>query len=556
MRSTEADQWAGAVTKEFASWSENKVYEVVLRQNEEEIIPAMLLFDRKTDETGAEVRKKARCVARGDMQAQVPGEGPLLASPVAGAPTLRAMAGVAASTNCEFQQMDVNTAFLHAPLSKPVYLAVPAGFPDSELLPGVPRTAQALKLKKAVYGLREAPYSWYTHCTGILKTEGFVRSDNDHCLFWIHPPSSTERCFVLIYVDDFTLMTKTADHMDWLKSRLTTLFDLKDLGAAKQVLGLEIIRDRAAGTLKITQRKFVRQLLDEYDMTDCRPLDTPMFSNALTSLPSHLTPLTDDEKAYMHDKDYRHLLGCLNWLGLGTRPDLVYALARLGQAQSNPHPEHWYALIHILRYLSMTIDMGLVYSRDAKDVVPHMYTDSAFADCPDTRKSHSGYVVLLAGAAVSWSSRKQAIVTTSSTEAEYIAMGQAAKQAMWIGRLMKDLGVDTDGPLRVYADNQSSMLLANSEKLSSWTKHLDVQYHFVREQIKAGICRFIWVPTKLNVADVLTKPLGPTLFDSMPPMLGMPWVRRDYLESTTGTSDGTRAESHCAPSGSVAHGDA
>jgi hypothetical protein len=236
MKGTEAEQWSEAVVSEFTSWSKNEVYEVVPRPGEEEIIPAMLLFDRKTDETGAEVRKKARCVARGDMQAQTPGDGPMLASPVAGAPTLQAMAGVAASTNCEFQQMDVKTAFLHVPLSRPVYLAIPVGFPESELLPGVPRSAQSLRLKKAVYGLREAPYSWYTHCTGILKTEGFVRSDNDHCLFWIYPPGSTERCFVLIYVDDFTLMTKSAEHMDWLKSRLASLFDLKDLGAANQVL--------------------------------------------------------------------------------------------------------------------------------------------------------------------------------------------------------------------------------------------------------------------------------------------------------------------------------
>ncbi|KAG9093962.1 hypothetical protein FS749_013412 [Ceratobasidium sp. UAMH 11750] len=173
--------------------------------------------------------------------------------------------------------------------------------------------------------------------------------------------------------------------------------------------------------------------------------------------------------------------------------------------------------------------MGLVYSRSSKDPTAHMYTDSAFADCPVTCKSHSRYVALLSGAAISWSSRKQAIVTTSSTEAEYIAMGHAAKHAMWVARLLRDLGAEVDGPLRIYADNQSSMLLADSDKLSSRTKHLDVQYHFVREQIKSGVCRFIWVPTKLNAADVLTKPLGPALFAEMPPMLGVPWVRRDYV---------------------------
>jgi hypothetical protein len=552
MKSDEAEAWSEAKDAEFASWREKEVYDVVLRPEDAEIIPSMLLFGRKTGVDGEEIRKKARCVARGDMQSQSSDDGPILSSPVARAASLRTMAAVAAMTNCEFQQMDVKTAFLHAPLSRPVYLSIPPGFPTSELLPGVPRNGQALLLKKAVYGLVEAPASWYSHCTGILRDAGFTRSDYEHCHFWICPPGSSERCHVLIYVDDFTLMAKTLEHMSWLKGLLNSLFDLKDLGAADQVLGLEIIRDRTAGTLKITQRKFIRQLLEEYDMVDCRPLDTPMFANATTSLPSHTMPLTGEERDFMRDKDYRHLLGCLNWLVLGTRPDLAYSLARLGQAQSNPHPEHWYALTHVLRYLSKTVDMGLVYSAHASDLAPHMYTDSAFADCPDTRKSHSGFVVLLGGAAVSWSSRKQPIVTTSSTEAEYIAMGHAAKEAIWIGRVMCDLGVQFDGPLRIYADNQSSLLLASSEKLSSRTKHLDVQYHFVRQQIRDGLCKFVWVPTKLNTADVLTKPLGPTLFASMPPMLGMPWVCRNYLERPLPVGDARNEHLH-ASSGSVGH---
>jgi hypothetical protein len=552
MRSGEADRWSAAKDPEFDSWREKEVYDMVERPQDAEIIPSMLLFGRKTDIDGVEVRKKARCVAQGDMQSQSLDDGPTLSSLVARAASLQIMAAVTAMTNCEFQQMDVKTAFLHALLSRPVYLSIPPGFPTSELLPGMPRTSQALLLKKAVYGLVEAPVSWYSHCTGILCDNSFVRSDYEHCHFWIYPPGSTQCCHILIYVDDFTLMAKTSEHMVWLKGLLNSLFDLKDLGAANQVLGLEIICNRKARTLKITQRKFVRQLLEEYDMTDCWPLDTPMFANATTSLPSHTIPLTEEEKEFMQDKDYRHLLGCLNWLVLGTRPDLAYSLARLGQAQSNPHPKHWYALTHVLCYLSKTVDMGLVYSAHSTDPNPHMYTDSAFAVCPDTQKSHSGFMVLLGGAAVSWSSRKQPIVTMSSTEAEHIAMGHAAKEAIWISRVMCDFGVDLGRPLRIYADNQSSMLLASSEKLSSRMKHLDVHYHFVRQQIKEGLCRFVWVPTKLNLADVLTKPLGPSLFATMPPMLGLPWLCCDYLERPLPVGDARSAPLH-ASSGSVGH---
>lgn len=428
MAGPEAREWGGALGEEFGSWKEKDVYEVVEHPVDEEIIPSLLLFKRKTDEAGQETRKKARCVARGDCQTGKPGDAASLTAPVARATPLRTMAAVAATKDYKFQQMDVKTAFLHAPLSRPVYLSIPCGFPSSELIPGLPCLSQALRLKWAVYGLREAPASWYAHCTGILVGSGFVRSENDHYLFSIPVSGWSNSCHVLTYVDDFTLLAKSEEHMAWLKTLLASLFDLKDLGAANQVLGLEIIRDCTAGTLKITQCKFARQLLDEYDMSDCRPLDTPMSANAITSLLSHTTPLTDSERDYMRDKDYWHLLGCLNWLGLGTRPDLAYSLAQLGQAQSNPHPEHWRALIHVLRYLSKTVDMGLVYSRHTKAGYPHLYTDSSYADCSDTRKSHSGFLVLLGGAAVSWSSQKQAIITTSSTEAEYVAMGHGLRR--------------------------------------------------------------------------------------------------------------------------------
>jgi hypothetical protein len=149
------------------------------------------------------------------------------------------------------------------------------------------------------------------------------------------------------------------------------------------------------------------------------------------------------------------------------------------------------------------------------------------------------------------SSCKQAVVTTSSTEAEYIAMGLAAKEAVWMRHLVRDLGFDLVGPMRIYADNQSSMLLATSKKLSTCTKHLDVQYHFIHELIQKGICQFRWVHTKSNVADVLTKPLGPTLFETMPPRLGMLWSRRVY---GSGDVSEPRSKSLPASSGSVVGG--
>ncbi|QRV96994.1 Pol polyprotein/retrotransposon [Ceratobasidium sp. AG-Ba] len=540
MQSSEAEGWKTAINSEFNSWCSKDVYEVVSRPEHEEVIPTMLLFNRKTNPDGEEIRKKARCVVIGSRQSVLTIPGTSTSSPVASATSFRLLAAVAAHNDYEFQQMDVNTAYLHAPLKRPTYIGIPPGFPSSELLPGVPQKDQALKLNKAVYGLRDAPFCWYSHCSSKFVTEGFEQSKNDKCLFSIAAPNSNDLCHVLIYVDDFTLVTKSPQQMLWLKAKLAGMFDIKDLGEADQVLGMEVTRDRSAKTLILSQKKYTRQLLEEYDMLDCRPLSTPMLANALKTLPSHENKLSDDAAIFMRDKDYRRLLGCLNWLAQGTRPDIAYAVSRLGQAQSNPHPAHWHALKHILRYLSTTLDMGLTYQASSDSLRPHMFTDSSFADCPITRKLHSGYVTMLAGAAVSWSSKKQAIVTTSSTDAEYIGMGHCAKEGVWITRLLNDLGVPLSEPIEIFADNQSSMILADSEKTSGRTKHIDVQYHFIREYIQDGKCQLSWVPTKLNTADVFTKPLGPTMFYAMPPRLGLPWQKRLYAyheDESTNTSD-------------------
>ncbi|QRV73468.1 Pol polyprotein/retrotransposon [Ceratobasidium sp. AG-Ba] len=271
MQTSESKGWSEAIRSEFASWKSKDVYEVVVRPQSEQVIPTMVLFNRKTDTEGIEIRKKARCVVIGSQQAP-PAQGSGgqdVSSPVASAALFRLMAAVAASHDYEFQQMDVNTAYLHAKLLQPVYIAIPPGFPVSELLPGIPCSELALKLNKAVYGLREAPHCWYSHCSNKFIDKGFTRSSHEHCLFTICAPNSTNLCHVLIYVDDFTLLTKTPEQMTWLKSKLSNMFDIKDLGAADQILGMEVTRDRNARTLKLTQRKFLRNLLVEHDMLDC-----------------------------------------------------------------------------------------------------------------------------------------------------------------------------------------------------------------------------------------------------------------------------------------------
>ena len=329
LKHPDASDWKEAMDLEFNQWKKLGVYEVIERTDTMEVIPTMAVFANKTNELGEVTRKKGRCVARGDRQSTLSSD---TFSPVARLATFRALASKAAQSHAHFHQMDVHTAFLHVPLKEEVHLSIPAGFPLGELIPHIPRSNQALRLKKAVYGLAQSPRAWYDYVQGILLLLGFTQSINDSCLFWISCPNSCKVAYVLVYVDDLMLLADTAEQMIWLKSVLTSKLDLKDLGESTQFLGIEIERDWSSGTIKLLQCKFIHALLAEFDMIDCRPLDTPMFSNAISSLPSHRQQLTDKEMDYMRNKPYRRLLGSLNWIGLGTRPDICYALSRLGSS--------------------------------------------------------------------------------------------------------------------------------------------------------------------------------------------------------------------------------
>jgi hypothetical protein len=257
MQGPHTNEWQAVVDGEFQSWKDKDMYEVQRHNLAMEVLPSITILSEKTDKWGVPVHKKARCVVHRDMQSELPEDRPTHSLPVVRFSTFCIMAAKAAITGCKLQQMDICTAFLHALLEGPTLLAILAGFPVSELIPSVPRSEQVLHLKKAVYGLKDALHSWYTHCAGIFTANGFTRSDNDHCLFSTTVPDLGTTTYILVYVDDFTLLADSADAMAWLKAKLSSLFDLKDLGAALQVLGIEVICDRSGGTLKLTQRKFV-----------------------------------------------------------------------------------------------------------------------------------------------------------------------------------------------------------------------------------------------------------------------------------------------------------
>jgi phosphopantetheinyl transferase (holo-ACP synthase) len=283
-----------------------------------------------------------------------------------------------------------------------------------------------------------------------------------------------------------------------VKEKLRKAFEIKDLGPASFFLGMEITRNRQKGTLKLSQSKAVTEVVNSFGQAKANPRSTPL--NAGISL----SPLTEDETE--HDAStYRSLVGGLLYIANCTRPDISYAVGMLCRFMSRPGKEHLCAAKSVLKYLAGSLGLGLVYKRKQFKLVG--YCDSDLAGELPGRKSTSGYAFLLGGACIAWSSRLQSVVAQSTAEAEYMAAAMAVKEALWLRALMSEFGLQVS-TVTVLCDNEAAIAIANNPIISQRAKHIDMQYHFIRDRIARKEIMLTHVASKANASDVLTKPLS------------------------------------------------
>lgn len=242
-------------------------------------------------------------------------------------------------------------------------------------------------------------------------------------------------------------------------------------------------------------------------MEECRPISTPMIPN------THLVPATQAEKEEFKrsGENYRRAVGLLNYLVLCTRPDLALVASQLAQFLDSPGSLHWAAFKRVLRYLCHTRKVGITLGGGALEL--KAYSDSDYAGCPFSRRSITGYVMLVGNGCVSWRARKQATVATSSTEAEYRAAYEATQEVVWLRQLLKDFGYTQQGPTSLRCDNQGALALSKNPLYQSRSKHFDVVYHWIRERVDDSTIQPSYIQTSLMLADFLTKALHHPKFD-------------------------------------------
>jgi hypothetical protein len=274
-----------------------------------------------------------------------------------------------------------------------------------------------------------------------------------------------------------------------------------DLGEVNHILGLRVLRDE--NQVSIDQRYYVENVLKKFGMDQCKPVSTPIETS------TYLLPLQDEEEA-VNLEEYRSAVGALNYAAMVTRPDIATAVGIVARYVQKPGNPHWAALKRIFRYLRGTIDFGLVYNLDNKvnmEIVLDAYSDADWAgDCAD-RKSTTGYVMLLAGAAVSWRSGKHRCIAQSTCEAELIAANEATKELVWLRRLLEELGFDQSKPVTLRMDNNGARQLANNRMISQWSKHIDIRYHYIRDIIESNQLMLEHIASENDIADIFTKSL-------------------------------------------------
>jgi Reverse transcriptase (RNA-dependent DNA polymerase) len=398
----------------------------------------------------------------------------------------------------------VKTAFLNGVLKTPVYVEQPTRFDEGD------RTRKVWKLKKALYGLVEAPRLWYETLNRALEEYGMHRLTGDPCVYFLREESHV--VILGVFVDDFLVFGTSLEMVKRIKTMLGTRFKTKDLGLARWVLGMRLRQDENAYLLD--QQQYLKDVLDKFDSY------IEVFRKRLpyVPLPAKLDLQLEKDTSKVVDLPYREILGSVGHLAIGTRIDIAFAVSLLARFASAPTQEQFNALVHVLRYLKNCPDECLIFPTgkhitefDANllnqhDVTqPQAATDADFGGDPMERRSVGGMIVTMFGTAVSWRSKLQRLVATSTCHAEYMAAFEGAREIVWLRMFLAELGFVLKNPSILYQDNAAAKITAESVGVSDANKHIEVKFHYVRECAKTQQLRVETIGSKENPADALTK---------------------------------------------------
>jgi hypothetical protein len=535
-------EWRDAMEREYRSLLQHKVATPVPRPKDRNVIDTRWVLSVKVN-TANEVKKfKGRNVAKGFTQIYGDDYTETF-SPTSIPTTVRYISAHAAAYQRPMFQCDVSTAFLNAPLEEEIFIEPPEGYRTD---PNV-----VWRLNKCLYGLKQSARAWNQTLSRALATIGFQVSTADPCMFTRPTPGHEgEQDIMSVHVDDIRGSAPTPEAADKVLHDIKKLFDITINQPTDAFLGVET-KFLPDGSIQLHQEAYIKRMLQRFGMTTCKTVATPMTRDELSK--SQCTPVEDlnNKEAKQQATLYRAMVGSLNYLAVWTRPDIMFAVSQLGRFLENPGKPHHAAARRVFQYLQGTPDYGITYpaginkdgvatstgiinrafpvvakqhrqegekkgervcegpggKKESLTATTEVFADSSYATNPDTRKSTTGVYVCVNGRAVLWYSKQQPVVATSTTEAEYIALSQGTKEALWLRKLQGDLQDEPRGATRIYEDNQACIRLAANPEAHARTKHIDIRFHMIRDYVEQGAVEVVYVDTNNQVADMLTKAL-------------------------------------------------
>ena len=500
-------KWQEAINKEYNSLKEHNVvsHPMNLPAGQLAIDTKLVLKLKEPEGPMLPAKFKARLCGKGFKQTHGVNYFNTFA-PVATYSSLRLFITVLVTLDYEIHSLDVITAFLLADLKEDVYIKIPKGYPIQGTKPG-----QVLKLNKCLYGLKQSPMEWNAKLDGILKDLGFVPTFTDPCVY----VNQDKIWYIMIYVDDLLIGTKTTSEMDEIKRMIKEQLPVTDKGPLTHYLNIWFKRNRLTKTVILSQPNKITKLLNDPQLSQKdllvirKPRKIPANSN--TFLTKDMCPTI--ERSNDTNYPYRSILGQALYIAITTRPDIVPAVSACGKFAENPGAAHWEALLQILAYLHGTQHLGLELGEISKEITLTAYADADWAGDLDQRKSRSGYVVLCNNSSIIWSSKLQKSIALSSTEAEYVSLSLTSRDVIWCRTLRSKLGFEQPNATVIYEDNDSCIKIANSPRKHPGVKHIDIRYHFIKDRIASKEIVLHRMPTLDMVADLFTKQLPRQLFE-------------------------------------------
>lgn len=490
------EKWKNAIQEEINSLIKNETWILTELPPNEKLLRNRWILKIKPGPNNTKIYK-ARLVVKGFEQ-EYGVDFFETYSPVVRYNSIRALLSVAVGSNMTIKQFDVKTAYLNGELHENIYMTQPIGYEDN--------TQRVCKLKKALYGLKQSARCWNETFVNFLTKFNLEPTDADPCVFTNH--DKNKKLMLAIYVDDGIVASNNAERVEELLKYLDTHLEIKS-NSLSLFLGMEFeyLDD---GSLFVHQKQYIDKILNRFNMQEANPVAIPADHYQDLNIPE-IKGTNDCVKV-----PYKEAIGSLLFLAMTTRPDIAYSVCIVSQYADKPMKIHWNAIKRILKYLKGTRDYGIIFNINNNNCFKlEAYSDADFAGDRISRKSMTGFIIMLNSVPIAWGSTKQRTVALSTTESEYIAACYTVKEIIWVNRLLKQLLNDTYDTPTLFVDNQSAIKLIKNPSYHKRTKHIDVSYHFIRQHYSENTFKLEYIESTRQTADIFTKALTRSQFETI-----------------------------------------